>query len=92
MEAFYGRSLGSGSLITNLVLISSLLVLTPNAPKRSFLYTETDDNDLTYFLLAQTEVIARSICELRRYIERKAAQLRHVLRRIPVESHEAAVD
>ena len=43
-------------------------------------------------LLAQTEVIARAICDLRRYIERKAAQLRHVLRRIPVESHEAAVD
>jgi len=31
---------------------------------RSFLYTETDDNDLTYFIVAQTQVIRRAVQDL----------------------------
>ena len=43
---------------------------------RSFLYTETDDNDFTYFLLHQLRVLVRGIEDLHDYLRRKSAELR----------------
>lgn len=73
---FYWSMLRSGYWLFEFISISTILRKAPVQYGRSFLYTETDDNDLTYFLVAQTEVISRAIDELHRYIERKAAQLR----------------
>lgn len=73
---FYWSMLRSGYWLFEFISISTILRKAPAQYGRSFLYTETDDNDLTYFLVAQTEVISRAIDELHRYIERKAAQLR----------------
>jgi len=73
---FYWSMLRSGYWLFEFISISTILRKAPAQYGRSFLYTETDDNDLTYFLVAQTEVIARAIGELHRYTERKAAQLR----------------
>ncbi len=73
---FYWSMLRSGYWLFEFISISTILRKAPVKYGRSFLYTETDDNDLTYFLVAQTEVIAQAIGELHRYIERKAAQLR----------------
>ncbi len=73
---FYWSMLRSGYWIFEFISISTILRKAPVQYGRSFLYTETDDNDLTYFLVAQTEVISQAIGELHRYIERKAAQLR----------------
>ena len=73
---FYWSMLRSGYWLFEFISISTILRKAPVQYGRSFLYTETDDNDLTYFLVAQTAVIAQAIDELHRYIERKAAQLR----------------
>jgi Fic family protein len=43
---------------------------------RSFLYTETDDNDLTYFILYNLKVIARAIDALHLYLEAKMQETR----------------
>jgi hypothetical protein len=43
--------------------------------ERSFLLTESDDNDLTYFLLAQVKVIQQAIANLHAYLERKAGEV-----------------
>src|SRR5207244_399321 len=40
------------------------------------LFTETDENDATYFLLYQCEVIRRAIASLHEYIEAKSKELR----------------
>jgi Fic family protein len=37
--------------------------------------SESDDNDLTYFLLAQVKVIQQAITNLKAYLERKAREL-----------------
>ena len=73
---FYWSMLRSGYWIFEFISISTILRKAPVKYGRSFLYTETDDNDLTYFLVAQTEVISQAISELHRYIERKVTQLR----------------
>ena len=43
---------------------------------RAFLHTETDGNDLTYFIVHQIKVILRAFEDLDAYIERKAAETR----------------
>lgn len=68
------------------ISISNILRKAPVKYARSFLYTETDDNDLTYFLIAQTQVIRRAILELHAYIEKKTTERRDV------ESHRRALD
>ena len=42
----------------------------------AFLHTETDDNDLTYFILYHLEVMRRAVSELHDYIRRKSEQMR----------------
>jgi len=74
---FYWAMLHSGYWLFEFISISNILRKAPVKYSRSFLYTETDDNDLTYFLIAQTQVIRRAIRELHAYIERKTAELRN---------------
>src|SRR5262249_36585792 len=45
---------------------------------RSFLYTETDSNDATYFLLAQMDVIKQAIGDLHAYLNKKIAEIRAI--------------
>ena len=47
-----------------------------DAGERFHTYTETDDNDLTYFVVAQADVIIRALQELSTYIDRTMAGVR----------------
>ena len=58
------------------ISISEILVRAPAKYARSFLYTETDSNDLTYFIIYQTEVMKRAVEGLHAYIKKKAEELR----------------
>ncbi len=75
---FYWAMLHRGYWLFEFISISNILRKAPMNYARSFLYTETDDNDLTYFIIAQTQVIRRAVAELHAYIERKTADLRDV--------------
>ena len=75
---FYWAMLHRGYWLFEFISISKILKQAPAKYGRSFLYTETDDNDLTYFLLAQSKVIRRAIRELHEYLERKTTELREV--------------
>lgn len=83
---FYWAMLHRGYWLFEFISISNILRKAPMKYARSFLYTETDDNDLTYFIIAQTQVIRQAVAELHAYIERKTADLRDV------ESHMRALD
>ena len=83
---FYWGMLHNGYWLFEFISISKILRKAPVKYGRSFLYTETDDNDLTYFLIAQTQVIRRAIRELHEYIARKTAEVREV------ELHMRALD
>jgi len=73
---FYWSMLHSGYWLFEFISISTILRKAPTKYARSFLYTETDDNDLTYFLVAQAKVIRAAIAELHAYIERKTRETR----------------
>lgn len=79
---FYWQAVRSGYWLIEFVSISKLLKQAPAAYGYSFLLTETDDNDLTYFLLHHLNVLKRSIEELHAFLERKTKavnNLREVL-------------
>jgi Fic family protein len=87
---FYWCMLHNGFWLFEFITISSILRKAPSKYARSFLYTETDSNDLTYFIIYQLDVIRRAIRELHAYIERKAKQLQAVeaeLRGVEVLNH-----
>ena len=73
---FYWSMLRQGYWLFEFVSISEILVKAPAKYARSFLFTETDENDATYFLLYQCEVIRRSIASLHEYIDAKSKELR----------------
>jgi Fic family protein len=76
---FYWSMLSQGYWLFEFVSISRILREAPAQYGRSYLYTETDDNDLTYFIIYQLEVILRAIEDLNEYLKRKARQTQVVL-------------
>lgn len=75
---FYWAMKRHGYWLAEFVSISRLLRLAPARYGRAYLYTETDDNDLTYFLLHQLDTFLRGVLELEKYIARKEAEVRSV--------------
>ena len=72
---FYWAMLRHGYWLFEFISISEILVEAPAKYARSFLYSETDDNDATYFLSYQAHVIARAIQHLHEYIGQKTEEL-----------------
>jgi Fic family protein len=62
--------------LVEFVSISSILKNAPAQYSRSFLLSETDDNDLTYFLLYQCDVILKAIVALHEYLSKKIEEQR----------------
>ncbi len=73
---FYWSMLRQEYWLFEFVSISEILVKAPAKYALSFLHSETDGNDATYFLLYQSEVIWRAITSLHEYIKVKSAELR----------------
>jgi Fic family protein len=75
---FYWSMLRDGYWLTQYLSISSILHKAPVKYARSFQLVETDDNDLTYFIIYQLEVIERAIKSLHEYLARKVAETRDI--------------
>ncbi|OHB68714.1 MAG: filamentation induced by cAMP protein fic, partial [Planctomycetes bacterium RBG_13_63_9] len=79
---FYWSMLRQKYWLCEFISISHIILNAPSKYRRAFLYTETDDNDLTYFILYHLEVIRRAVNELHEYIKRKTEQLRALQREL----------
>jgi Fic family protein len=77
---FYWSMLRQGYWLTSFVSISSILRKAPSRYAHSFLYSETDGNDVTYFVLDQLDVLRRAIDALHDYLARKTREIRAVER------------
>ena len=87
---FYWSMLHQGYWLGEYISISQILLKAPAKYSRSFLYTESDDNDLTYFILHHLDVICRSIDELHAFFNRRATHLKRMashVRNIDVLNH-----
>ena len=75
---FYWLMLREKYWLFEFISISHILRKAPIKYGRSFLYTETDDNDLTYFIVAQTKVIRQAIDALHAYIDHKTKEVQEL--------------
>lgn len=73
---FYWSMLRQGYWLCEFISISEIILKAPAKYGRAFLYTETDDNDLTYFILYHLEVIRRAIEKLFDHVARKVERIR----------------
>lgn len=73
---FYWLMASQGYWLAEFVSISRILKKAPARYVRAYLYTESDDNDTTYFILNQLNVFLRSIEDLHAYLARKANEMR----------------
>ena len=73
---FYWYLLRNEYWLFEYVSISSVLKDAYARYARAYLYTETDDSDLTYFLLFHLEAINRALDDVQAYIRRKTKELR----------------
>ncbi|MEE4463168.1 Fic family protein, partial [Azotobacter chroococcum] len=83
---FYWYMLKCDYRLFRYVSISRLLKDDPGGYGLSYLYSETDDNDLTYFIDFQLDIILRAFDDLRRYLETKSndfQQIVHLLENTP---------
>jgi len=69
---FYWYMLKQGFDYFEYISISKLLKKAPKQYGISYLYSEFDDNDLTYFIMYQTDIIMRAIKDLLEYLEEKS--------------------
>jgi len=87
---FYWAMIRHGYPQTKYLSISQILRDAPGLYQRAYLYTETDNGDLTYFVLHQLEVLTRSIVALENYVRRKlekTKQLEGSLNSMPGLNH-----
>ena len=87
---FYWSMLRAGYWLAEYISISTILRQAPAKYAQSYLYTETDFNDVTYFVIHQLEIISRAIEELRQYLTRKSdeiAQVERAMRGVPGLNH-----
>lgn len=79
---FYWSMARRGYWLAEFLSISRILKKAPARYNRAFLYTETDDNDATYFVLFQLKIILRAIEELHEFLARRAVEMEEVARLI----------
>lgn len=75
---FYWSVLREQYWMFEFISISRILKQAPAQYSRAYLYTESDDNDLTYFILHQLGVIEKAFNDLDEYLLRKTEQVQRV--------------
>ena len=85
---FYWYMRTRGYWLVEYLSVSRILADAPSKYARSFLYTETDERDTTYFIVYQLNVVRRAIAELHTYLDRKVNEIRDVERLMKAGSAE----
>jgi Fic family protein len=67
-----------GYWLVEYLSISRILRLAPSQYTRAFVLTETDERDVTYFIVYQLEVIQRAVEQLHAYLRQKIKDVRDV--------------
>jgi len=72
---FYWCMAHNGYWLIEFLSISSVLLMAPAQYARAYLYSETDDNDLTYFIIYNLKVILRALNSAQIYLTNKAIEV-----------------
>lgn len=75
---FYWYLLKKGYWLTEYLSISRLILRSKNQYAKAYIFTETDDNDLTYFISYKVRTMKLAYDSLREYLQRKIDEKRQV--------------
>jgi Fic family protein len=75
---FYWYLLKKGYWLTEYLSISRMILKSKDQYAKAYIYTETDDNDLTYFINYQLRTMKLAFESLREYIQRKIEEKREI--------------
>ena len=79
---FYWAMKRGGYWLTEYISISEPVKRAPAQYQRAFLHTESDDNDATYFLLHQADVIRKAVERFHEHAEKRAGEQSAALARL----------
>lgn len=91
---FYWSMIRHGYWLAEFLSVSNILHKAPVRYSMSYLYSETDDNDATYFVLYQMEVLRKAIDALLAYVTRKSGDIRKaqdLIRQSPLNHRQVAL-
>lgn len=72
---FYWAMAKQGYWLMEFISISKIIKEAPVQYGKAYLHTETDDNDVSYFLIHQIDVIRKGISALQQYLANKANEI-----------------
>ena len=75
---FYWMMIKQGYWLAEFISISTIIKKFQTSYGKAFLYTETDNGDVTYFIINQLEIIEKAITNLHNYLNKRAADIEHV--------------
>jgi Fic family protein len=84
---FYWYMRTRGYWLVEYLSISRILRHAPGKYSRSFLLTETDERDTSYFIIYQLEVIQRAVEQLHDYLRKKIKDVRDVEKLLKDSNH-----
>ena len=77
---FYWYMIKKGYWLTEYLSISRIIYTNKKAYEKAFLYTENDNNDLSYFIQYHLEVMKKAFEELKKYLQRKIDEQQNIFR------------
>ena len=81
---FYWYMIKKGYWLTKYLSISRIIYTNKKSYEKAFLYTENDDNDLSYFIRYHLNVMKKAFEELKKYLQRKIDEQQNIHRFIGV--------
>jgi Fic family protein len=79
---FYWSMLHQNYWLTEFISISRVISKARSQYDKAFLFSESDSNDATYFLLHQLKVLRTAIDDLHGYLKHKAIEMRELERKL----------
>lgn len=77
---FYWSMAHQNYWLMEFISISEIIKQSPRKYALAYLYTETDENDLTYFVIYQLDIILQAINALYEYINKQSQEIRETER------------
>lgn len=77
---FYWYLISQGYWLVEFLSISRIIVKSPSQYARAYLYTEYDENDLTYFIDFNLKSMELALKSLKEYIERKITEKKNLFK------------
>jgi Fic family protein len=76
---FYWYLIKKGYWLTEYMSISRIILKAKSQYARAYLFTEYDENDLTYFVIYNTKAMKEALDDLKKYINHKITEKKKVL-------------